>query len=277
MSLPVYLDSSPFDHMPNGNQNEWKDFFKPNTYEFEANAFFPLFWLLLFSQDNIKRARYIDQYDIDDERSSVDREECFDDFGESTFPYFIASQAQALANLEKRKAGFLKIFGQEFENKYDHFSHIIQENFPKFILLRPNGLDLGEQDEEFFRKDCIVYENLEHEITMDDLKYWNDLKQDMRRYKNDLTYFLYGYNHAEQKTKNQENINLPENNQLNTKNTNSPNIKKISEKIIWIIVIIVALATVIVLLQTQSIWYAIITFFVLAFTLSFLVSKFLNR
>ena len=98
MSMPVFLNSCSYDHMPNGQQNEWYDFYREATLELEANAFFPLFWMLLFNPDHIKHAKYIDDFDIDDALSQVDREDCFHEFGERRYPYFVVSQQDALKN-----------------------------------------------------------------------------------------------------------------------------------------------------------------------------------
>ncbi len=266
MSMPVFLDSCSYDHMPNGSLNEWASFYHPNTFELEANAFFPLFWLLLFSQENIKHARYIDDYDIDDEQSSIERDECLDDFGDNTFPYFIVSQMNALNNLQKRKTSFLKIFGENFSESYSQFQDIIQEHYPQYILLRTNGLDLGENSEEEFKSELKHYENLEHEVNEDDLTYWNTIQKDMSRYQ-DLNYFLQGVNYSKTEHDSSEDF------EDLTYSTSDYIYKDLPNYVYWIFGIIIAVPTIYVWRTTHSNLYAFLTFALFAAIFSVIAIK----
>ena len=256
MSMPVFLDSCPYDHMPNGSLNQWKDFFSPHTFELEANAFFPLFWLLLFQQDNIKLAYYMDDQDIAEE-SQTYRDEYLKEMGETHYPYFIVSQAHALENLSARKVGFLKIFGNDFAEYYSRFQHIIQENYPQYILLRTNGLDLDKNSEEEFKSELKHYENLEFEASEDDLTYWKNIQKNMSRYQ-DLNYFLQGANHS--KTDHGYSDHFESSNDL------KPDYiyKDLPSYVYWIFGIIIAVPTILAWRDTHSNLYAFLTFAIFA-------------
>ena len=257
MSMPVFLDSCSYDHMPNGSLNEWANFYSANTFELEANAFFPLFWSLLFSQNDIKFTKYIDDYDIEFKQGQLNREEYFEDFeymAQSSYPYFINSQQQALENLSKRKIGFLKIFGENFSESYSQFQQLIQDNYPQYILLRTNGLlDSDDLSKENFISDLKHYENLEHEANEDDLKYWNTIQKDMSRYQ-DLNYFLQGINHSDAEHDSFDH--------LENSNDLKPDYiyKDLPNYIYWIFGIIIAVPTIYVWHITHSNLYAVLTF-----------------
>lgn len=265
MSMPVFLDSCPYDHMPYGHLNEWKDFFSPHTYELEANAFFPLFWLLLFQQDNIKLAHYIDDQDIAEE-SQTYRDEYLTEMEGEHYPYFIVSQADALENLSKRKSGFLKIFGDNFYESYSQFQHIIQAHYPQYILLRTNGLDLDNDSEEDFRSNLKYYENLEYETDEDDLEYWDDLKQERRRYQ-DLNYFLQGVSYSKIEPDSSEYFENA------TYSTTDYIYKDLPSYVYWIFGIIIAVPTILVWRSTHSNLYAFLTFVLLATIFCFIAIK----
>ncbi len=269
MSMPIFLDNCIYDHMPNGSDNEWKNY-SLHPYSREANAFFPLFWLLMFKQEDIKSARFIDDFDIDNVETEIDRQECFDDFGESTFPYFIVAQAQALENLQKRKSVFLNIFGQDLLKIYDHFQEIIQQYYPNYILLRTNGLDLVEKSEQNFRDGLSAFELLEYQHCEQDHKYWENIKADMQKYIN-LNYYLLGISSSNQfidKLDYVENPNYVENKAV---------IKDLPNSIYWVLGILVGVPTVFAWFKTHSVFYALITFIILAAVLSFLVIKYTSR
>lgn len=269
MSMPVFLDSCSYDHMPNGSLNEWANFYHPNTFEFEANAFFPLFWLLLFQQDNIKSAKYIDDYDIEFKQGQLNREEYFEDFedmAQSSYPYFINSQQQALENLSKRKTGFLKIFGEHFSESYSQFQDIIQEHYPQYILLRTNGLDLGENSEEEFKSELKHYENLEYEANEDDLTYWNTIQKDMSRYQ-DLNYFLQGVNYSKTEYDSSEDF------EDLTYSTSDYIYKDLPNYVYWIFGIIIAIPTIYVWRTSHSNLYAFLTFALFAAIFSVIAIK----
>lgn len=140
MSHPVYLSSSSLPRMPEGSRDEWRGFFGPGA-ELEANAFFPLFWRALFSAGDIRHARFIDAYDISDEASTIDREECLADFGaEATFPYLVVDKATAVARLTERREAAIGAVGERYRPIYESFEALIAQHFADHILLRTAGL-----------------------------------------------------------------------------------------------------------------------------------------
>ncbi|WP_183023043.1 hypothetical protein [Variovorax sp. UMC13] len=162
MSHPVYLSSTTLPRMPEGSRNEWRGFFGDGA-ELEANAFFPLFWRALFSADDIRHARFIDEYDIDDEASAVDREECLDDFGaEATYPYLVADQATALARLATRREALLTAIGERYRPMYEAFETLMVQHFPDHILLRTQGLPDAADAEPWLRSTLAELDDLQH-------------------------------------------------------------------------------------------------------------------
>ena len=113
MSHPVFLTSSIFNHMPIGSENQWDQFFQTASFELEANAFIPILWLMLFRQENLKWAKYTDEFDISNADAQVDLEEYHDDFGDAQYAYLVIDQQHALTNLAEQKFAFIEIFGAE--------------------------------------------------------------------------------------------------------------------------------------------------------------------
>ena len=266
MSMPVFLNSCSYDHMPNGQQNEWYDFYREATLELEANAFFPLFWMLLFNPDHIKHAKYIDDFDIDDALSQVDREDCFHEFGERRYPYFVVSQQDALKNLKDRKQTFLDLFEQDLSSYYQHFQELIEEYYPDFILLRTNGLPLTEHSEQSFRQQLSAYALLGQIHADQDHDYWQTTKIEMQKYTS-LIYFLQGssdlegYRNPPEPLENQNDV------------VTEPPYKDLADYVYWIFGIIIGLPTVYIWFKTHSWFYAIITFIVLSAIFSFIAIK----
>ena len=169
MSHPVYLSSSSLPRMPEGSRNEWRSFFGDGA-ELEANAFFPLFWRALFSTSDIRHARFIDEYDIDDEASAVDREECIDDFGaDATYPYLVIEKAAAVARLATRRDAILGAIGERYHPIYEAFEALIAQHFGGYLLLRTSGLPDAADAEPWLRADLDEIDNLHHSKALDSL------------------------------------------------------------------------------------------------------------
>lgn len=264
--MPVFLNSCHVNHMPNGRQNEWKDFFSLNSYELEANAFIPVFWLLLYSQENIKFARYVDDYDINNHETIIDRQECFEDFGNETYFYFIISKEIALKNLRERKKHFLQMFGSKYKKYYNIFEQIITEEYHQYILLRTNGLALDEQSEQNFKKSLIHYENLNKIHDFTENPYWQDIKYQMSFYEN-VVYFLMGMNFDCSRT-------IPVFKIKNTKYISKSDAKTIPSYLYWIFAIINGLVTFGVFIKTESILYGFISFIICSAIIIILTSKY---
>ncbi|CAA2106516.1 hypothetical protein [Variovorax paradoxus] len=159
MSHPVYLSSSPLPRMPEGSRNEWRGFFGSGA-ELEANAFFPLFWRALFSEDDIRCARFIDEYDIDNEDAATDREECLQDFGpEATYPYLVIDTATALARLSARREDLIAAIGERYRPIHDAFEAFVAQGFPHHILLRTQGLPDAADAQPWLRAELAAVDN----------------------------------------------------------------------------------------------------------------------
>lgn len=186
MSHPVYLSSSALPRMPDGSRNEWQGFFGDGA-ELEANAFFPLFWLALFSESDIRHARFIDEYDIDDEDAAVEREECLDDFGaDATYPYLVTDNATAVARLAARREGIVGAIGERYRPIYEAFEALIAQRYPQYILLRTKGLPDAADAEPGLRGELAETERLK------DGKALASLMRDLERYDADAVWTLAG-------------------------------------------------------------------------------------
>lgn len=186
MSHPVYLSSTALPRMPDGSRNEWGGFFGDGA-ELEANAFFPLFWRALFSADDIRHARFIDEYDIDDQASAVDRQECLDDFGaEATYPYLVTDQATALARLAVRREPLLAAIGERYRPVYAAFEALVAQRFPDHILLRTQGLPDAAEAEPWLRSSLAALDDLRHGEAL------SSLLRDLARHDADPVWTLAG-------------------------------------------------------------------------------------
>lgn len=186
MSHPVYLSSSSLPRMPEGSRDEWRGFFGPGA-ELEANAFFPLFWRALFSAGDIRHARFIDAYDISDEASTIDREECLADFGaEATFPYLVVDKATAVARLTERREAVIGAVGERFRPIYESFEALIAQHFADHILLRTAGLPDAGDAEAWLRADL---DDIDH---LQDSKALASLMADLARHDTDPIWTLAG-------------------------------------------------------------------------------------
>jgi hypothetical protein len=166
MSHPIYLSSSSLPRMPEGSRNEWRNFFGDGA-ELEANAFFPLFWRALFDASDIRHARFIDEHDIDDEASAVDREECLADFGpDATFPYLVTDKAAGVARLAARREAVLDAVGERYRPIYESFEAFVSQHFADHILLRTRGLPDAADAEPWLRISLADLENLRDSETL---------------------------------------------------------------------------------------------------------------
>lgn len=66
MSHYVYLDACPLPRMPDGAVGEWRGFWTERPVELEAKNWPPLLWWCLFGEEDLRRARLIDNIDADD-------------------------------------------------------------------------------------------------------------------------------------------------------------------------------------------------------------------
>jgi hypothetical protein len=141
--------------MPEGSRNEWRDFFA-NGVELEANAFFPLFWRAIFSADDIRHARFIDEYDGNDEASAVEREECLEEFGpDATYPYLVTERTTGMTRLAARREAVIAAIGERYRAIYEAFETLVSQRFASHILLRTRGLPDAADAEPWLRA-CLA-------------------------------------------------------------------------------------------------------------------------
>jgi len=169
MSHPVYLSSSTLPRMPEGSRNEWRGFFGHGG-ELEANAFFPLFWRALFSESDIQHARFIDAYDIDDEDSAIEREECLEEFGaDAAYPYLITDKTSALQRLASRREAVIAAIGERYRPLYEGFEAWTARGFADHILLRTQGLPDAADAEPWLRAELASIDRLNDKKVLDGL------------------------------------------------------------------------------------------------------------
>ena len=266
MSHPVFLTHSIFNHMPMGSENQWHDFFHTASFELEADVFIPILWLMLFRQENLKWAKYTDEFDISNADAQVDLEEYHDDFGDAQYAYLVVDQQEALANLNEYKPAFIEIFGLENIEHFEQFKTLIEQHFPQYILLRTSGLPLDLNDAEFLLQPLQQLEHFQQNSSQH-LDFAEFQRQDLARF-DDHPYYFYGSNPMEMITPSlKENVDeLKDIEDINT--TTEP-----SNWAIWICTAIVVLATLAVYFMTQSVLYSAVVFFVSAFILGFISSK----
>ncbi|SPL69479.1 hypothetical protein [Acinetobacter stercoris] len=194
MSHRVFLTSSPFSHMPVGRQNQWKFFSQNSRYELEANGFLPILWILMFTQQHMQWAAFVDDFDIDETSTQLARQECMDNFGDSVYPYLVISTSEAQARLVQRKDAFLKIIGNDYAEIFQEFQDIIQQHFPDYILLRTQGLPDINQAENWLQNSIIPIETLENGTSLEkNPLFWKRFLNDLQQYPHEAQYFLRGY------------------------------------------------------------------------------------
>jgi len=172
--------------MPEGSRNEWRGFFGHGA-ELEANAFFPLFWRALFGEDDIRHARFIEAYDVDDADSAIEREGCLEDRGpEATYPYLVTDKATALSRLAARREAVVAAIGEHYRPLYEGFEAWIAQGFPDHILLRTEGLPDAADAEPWLRSELSLIDRL------DDAKALVGLMSDLSRHDTDPVWQLAG-------------------------------------------------------------------------------------
>lgn len=159
MSYPVFLSSSLLPRMPEGSRNEWHKHFSGNSVELEANGFFPFFWRVLFTENDIRYARFIDEFDICDRGGAVCRNDYLSELGtEGTYPYLITNHHLAVSRLDELREKVLEAVGEQFRQVYESFEMLVRQHFPDYILLRTSCLPDMDSDSEMesWLKECVT-------------------------------------------------------------------------------------------------------------------------
>lgn len=274
MSHRVFLTSSPFPHMPIGRENQWKIFAEIPRPELEANGFLPVMWLLLFRLENIQWAYFIDDFDLDDQQFKIERQNCLNDFGtESVYPYLIVDTETALNTLIYRKAEFLNIIGEQFTEYYDEFQSMIKKFYPKYILLRTQGLPDINQAENWLQNSLIPIDSLGTGSSLEkNTVFWKRLLKDLHQYPHEVQYFLRGFSRSKAKI-------LPQNPELEQireqpkhifQDVNSTQTNLIFLIFFFILGFIAAIAT---FLYSASIIYSFIAFMIVLGLLTYIYTR----
>lgn len=276
MSHPVYLSSSTLPRMPEGSRNEWRGFFGHGG-ELEANAFFPLFWRALFSESDIRHARFIDAYDIDDEDSAIEREECLEEVGaDAAYPYLVIDKATALTRLATRREAVIAAIGERYRPLYEGFEDWTARSFESHILLRTQGLPDAADAEPWLRAELASIDRL------NDKKALDGLMADLSRHDADAVWQLAGIgaspddawptpelrtlfpNPRQQK---------PRKPQAAQRSSSSKPRSWIDPVLEWLAVALAAGATLGTYAFTRSVWLALLAFLCAALALGFGVAR----
>jgi len=136
MSYPVFLNAAALPRMPDGSKNEWQAFWNDGGVELEAYGWPPLLWMALFKPGDLRRARMVDNEDLD----SQGRAELEEELGEATYPYLVTSIDGALAALAGRRQAILQGIGEKFAPAVDAFALLLKDKFPAYVLCRTGGM-----------------------------------------------------------------------------------------------------------------------------------------
>lgn len=142
MSHPVFLESPPWPRMPEGRKGELKPYFAAGGPSLEANACLPLFWLTLFSVEDVHFAHIIDDFDPEDE--AIELEEFLEsvppDERDATYPYLVTTKALALERTARRREALVALLGERYRLIHDAFVEYIRTAYGPFVLVRTSGL-----------------------------------------------------------------------------------------------------------------------------------------
>lgn len=278
MSHPVYLSSSHLPRMPEGSRNEWRGFFGHGG-ELEANAFFPLFWRALFGEGDIRHARFIDSYDIDDEDSAIEREECLEDFGaDATYPYLVTDKASALTRLAARREAVVAAIGERYRPLYEGFEAWTARGFADYILLRTEGLPDAADAEPWLRAEQASIDRL------DDSSLIGNLMSDLSRHDTDPVWRLAGIGASPDNPWPPPELRrlFPDPRQRKPRKEGSAQPAEklrsrpkswIDPVLEWLAVALSAAATLGTYFSTRSMWLALLVFLCAAFALGFGIVK----
>lgn len=266
MSYPVFLNASSEPRMPDGSKNEWRNFWAADAVELEGAGWPPLLWLALFKVSDIKRARVIDDEDIDSEGR-----EDLKEFGEATYPYLLASRDSALATLASRRQAILDGMGAQAEPVLASFEALLDAEFPRFILCRTSGIcdvtDAGPGLEKNLTDfDRLAAGDLEGNSIV-------DLMTDILKQRPDTQRFLLAGVRQDTVAEDATPPEQPARYQAPEKKTT----RRSSEWLDWLSAFIVGIPTAAVYMRERSVMLAILTFCTLVAVVVFVRVKLLSH
>ncbi|MDR6992721.1 hypothetical protein [Luteimonas sp. 3794] len=133
MSSRVYLHCTSFQALP--ESDEWDTFFAQSGVEYEAGACIPLFWLMLFSADDIRFATFDDD-GIDGEEEA------------RSYAYLICDRASGVARLHARAPLMRASLGGPQFSLYEAWCTRMADEPYENVLVRTEELDcMGEEGE----------------------------------------------------------------------------------------------------------------------------------
>lgn len=272
MSHPVFLTNSHFGHMPFGSENQWSEFFNPESFELESDQFIPILWLMLFQENNVSWAKFTDLLDVDDERNQNDLIEYQQAFADHHYAYLVVDQAQALDNLEHNKTTFVNVFGSEYLAQFEHLKKLIQQHYPKYILLRTSGLPLYFDDASFLLEP--LQQIKDYQLNPTELPAYLEQQKNEIDHFEDPNYFFYGLDHSvstESTTPTSEALKQDVDDVHSEPLTNLMTHQ--TGTAVWICTAIVVVLTLAVWFSTHSVLYAFVIFILSALILGFISSK----
>ncbi|AKM32262.1 hypothetical protein AB870_22370 [Pandoraea faecigallinarum] len=128
--------------MPEGRKGELKTYFSAGGPSLEANAYFPLFWRILFATEDIRFAYVIDDFDPDDDAIEIEEflEGAAPEERDARYPYLVTTKGLALERAARRRDNLIALLGERYRPIFDAFVDYIRSAYGGFILIRTSGL-----------------------------------------------------------------------------------------------------------------------------------------
>lgn len=121
MANRVYISSTDFTHLP--DDAEFDEFSRRSGSEYEATASVPLFWICLFSADDIKFVA----------ANAGD--------GARRYPYLLCSKADALHRLHALSPSMAQVMNEERHELFEDWMHRVENEPFRNLLVRTIELD----------------------------------------------------------------------------------------------------------------------------------------
>ncbi|MGB7194000.1 MAG: hypothetical protein WBD81_11115 [Collimonas pratensis] len=162
MSHPVFLNDCKLPAMPSGERNEWRAFWDDARIELEANGGPPLLWWCIYGEADLKFARMIDDFDIDDPEGERAEFQVDTENPDALYPYFVTAKKQALQRLAQRKEKVVAALGEQYRAVYEAFEKLVATHFDGFVLLRTAGLPDIADGEQWMRTGAQSMDRLDN-------------------------------------------------------------------------------------------------------------------
>lgn len=184
MSHPVFLNDCRQPAMPSGERNEWRTFWDDPGIELEAKNGLPLLWWCIYGEADLKFARMIDDFDVDDAEGERAAFQADTEHPEALYPYFVTGKKQALERLALRKEKVVAAIGEQYRSIYEAFEQLVATHFEGFLLLRTAGLPDISDGEQWIRAGAQSMDRLDNNLPPEPGGHFAGMAADFLRWKN---------------------------------------------------------------------------------------------